>query len=70
MRIYFNFVKAALLDHVIIAHPVLGGFPPAISAAAGCIGIQNTAIIIRALGVKLIKTNPLFIFIRYYFPTL
>jgi len=56
---------ASSLDEVIVEHPVLGGFPPAISAAAGCIGIQNTAIIIRALGVKLIKSNPLVIFLRY-----
>jgi Mg/Co/Ni transporter MgtE len=40
----------ALLEDVIKEHPILGGFPPAISAAAGCIGIQNTAIIIRGLG--------------------
>lgn len=44
---------AETLDEVIVNHPILGGFPPAISAAAGCIGIQNTAIIIRALGLKL-----------------
>jgi len=56
---------AQSLDEVIIAHPILGGFPPAISAAAGCIGIQNTAIVIRALSVKLFKTNRLFVFIRY-----
>lgn len=79
---------AETLDEVIMNHPILGGFPPAISAAAGslktffilflvssksfffflslcpfclsssalgCIGIQNTAIIIRALGLKLIS---------------
>lgn len=55
---------ATALEHVITEHPILGGFPPAISAAAGCIGIQNTAIMVRALGVKLIKGNPLFTFIR------
>jgi len=38
------------LEDVIKEHPILGGFPPAISAAAGCIGIQNTSIIIRGLG--------------------
>jgi len=53
------------LDEVIIEHPILGGFPPAISAAAGCIGIQNTAIIIRALSVKLVQTNRLYVFLRY-----
>jgi len=56
---------SAALDHVLTEYPILSGFPPAISAAAGCIGIQNTAIIIRAIGVKLIKGNPLFVFIRY-----
>jgi len=56
---------ASALDDVIIEHPVLGGFPPAISAAAGCIGIQNTAIIIRALGVKLLTKRRMFIFLRY-----
>jgi len=55
----------AALEHVITEHPILGGFPPAISAAAGCIGIQNTAIIVRALGVKLIKGSPLITFFRY-----
>jgi len=55
----------ATLEHVITEHPILGGFPPAISAAAGCIGIQNTAIIVRALGVKLIKGSPLITFFRY-----
>jgi len=55
----------ATLDHVLEEYPILSGFPPAISAAAGCIGIQNTAIIIRAIGVKLIKGSPLVIFIRY-----
>jgi len=53
------------LEDVITEHPILGGFPPAISAAAGCIGIQNTAIIIRALGVKVMKTSRMFAFIRY-----
>eukprot|EP01114_Cavostelium_apophysatum_P014725 TRINITY_DN3887_c0_g1_i1.p1 TRINITY_DN3887_c0_g1~~TRINITY_DN3887_c0_g1_i1.p1 ORF type:complete len:288 (+),score=25.65 TRINITY_DN3887_c0_g1_i1:216-1079(+) len=53
------------LEDVIVQHPILGGFPPAISAAAGCIGIQNTAIIIRALGVKLVKTNRMIVFLRY-----
>jgi len=56
---------SASLDHVIEEFPILSGFPPAISAAAGCVGIQNTAIIIRAIGVKLIKGNPLFVFLRY-----
>jgi len=56
---------ATALEHVITEHPILGGFPPAISAAAGCIGIQNTAIIVRALGVKLIKGNPIYTFWRY-----
>lgn len=56
---------SASLDHVIAEYPILSGFPPAISAAAGCIGIQNTAIIIRALGVKLIKGNPAITFVRY-----
>jgi len=55
----------AALEHVITEHPILGGFPPAISAAAGCIGIQNTSIIVRALGVKLIKGSPLVTFFRY-----
>jgi len=56
---------ASALENVIVEHPVLGGFPPAISAAAGCIGIQNTAIIIRALGVKLLTQRRIFIFLRY-----
>jgi len=56
---------AMQLDEVIIKHPILGGFPPAISAAAGCIGIQNTAIIVRALNVKVMKTSRLFAFVRY-----
>jgi len=56
---------SASLESVIAEFPILSGFPPAISAAAGCIGIQNTAIIIRAIGVKLIRGNPLFTFIRY-----
>jgi len=55
------------LDSVIINHPILGGFPPAISAAAGCIGIQNTAIVIRAIGVKFIKNKLLWVFFRYVF---
>jgi len=55
----------AALEHVITEHPILGGFPPAISAAAGCIGIQNTAIIVRALGVKLIKGSFMYTFFRY-----
>jgi len=58
------------LDEVIINHPILGGFPPAISAAAGCIGIQNTAIIIRALGVKLVTGSRLAVFGRYCFISL
>jgi Mg/Co/Ni transporter MgtE len=58
---------AQSLEEVITEHPILGGFPPAISAAAGCIGIQNTAIIIRALGAKLIKTSLLNVFLRYMF---
>jgi len=55
------------LDEVIIEHPILGGFPPAISAAAGCIGIQNTAIMVRALGVKLVTGSKIKIFGRYCF---
>jgi Mg/Co/Ni transporter MgtE len=58
---------ASQLDKVIEEHPILGGFPPAISAAAGCIGIQNTAIIIRALGSKLIRQSHLIVFLRYVF---
>jgi len=57
---------AMQLDEVIIAHPILGGFPPAISAAAGCIGIQNTAIIVRALNVKVMKTSRMLTFFRYF----
>jgi len=55
---------AQVLEKTITDHPILGGFPPAISAAAGCIGIQNTAIIIRALGLNLIKSKSR-IFFRY-----
>jgi len=55
---------AQVLEKTITDHPILGGFPPAISAAAGCIGIQNTAIIIRALGLNLIKSKSQ-IFFRY-----
>eukprot|EP00029_Vermamoeba_vermiformis_P006187 TRINITY_DN2357_c1_g1_i1.p1 TRINITY_DN2357_c1_g1~~TRINITY_DN2357_c1_g1_i1.p1 ORF type:complete len:275 (-),score=66.58 TRINITY_DN2357_c1_g1_i1:21-845(-) len=60
---------AETLDEVIVNHPILGGFPPAISAAAGCIGIQNTAIIIRALGLKLMKptAKPFFKFMGISF---
>jgi len=61
---------ATSLDNVIEEHPILGGFPPAISAAAGCIGIQNTAIIIRALGAKLIKQSQMLVFLRYVFISL
>jgi len=61
---------ATTLEGVIEEHPILGGFPPAISAAAGCIGIQNTAIIIRALGSKLIKGSHLMVFLRYAFISL
>jgi len=52
------------LEDVIVEHPILGGFPPTISAAAGCIGIQNTAIIVRAIGVNLVK-KPVATFWRY-----
>ncbi len=38
---------ASQLDRVIEEHPVLGGFPPAISAAAGCIALQNTGNFIK-----------------------
>jgi len=61
---------ATSLDKVIEEHPILGGFPPAISAAAGCIAIQNTAIIIRGLGARLIKTRHMMVFLRYVFISL
>jgi len=48
---------ASTLEETLKSTPILAGFPPAVSAAAGCVGIQNTAIIIRALGLRLIQPS-------------